>query len=82
MYIVTQNQQTVQCGVLTDSGQNLEDRSVHIDPDLTEVQCEVLTDGRQSVEDIIGHIDTETKDGTLRGTDRHWRDSIREQWAY
>ena len=36
MYIVTQNQQTVQCEVLTDSGQTVEGSSGHSDTEPTD----------------------------------------------
>ena len=64
MDIVIETQQTVQCKVLTDSGQTVEGSSGHSDTEQT-VQCEVLTDSGQSVEGSIGHSDTEPTDGTV-----------------
>jgi len=63
--IVTQNQETVQCEVLTDSGQIVETSSGHSDTEEQTVQCVVLRDNGQRVEDSSGHSDTEPTDGTL-----------------
>jgi len=56
---MTQNQQAVQCEVLTDSGQTVEDSSGHSDTEPKTVQCDVLTDSGQILEDCSGQSDTE-----------------------
>ena len=65
MDIVTQNQQTVKCEVLTDSRQTVEDSSGYSDTEPTEVKCEVLTDTGQNKEDSSGYSDTEPTDGKV-----------------
>ena len=60
MDLVKQNQQLVQCEVLTDSGQTVQSEV------LTDSgQCEVLTDSGQTVEDNSGHSDTEPTGDTV-----------------
>jgi len=44
---VTKNQETVQCVVLSNNGQNVEHSSVHSDTEPRAEQCEVLTDIRR-----------------------------------
>ena len=65
MGIVTQNQQTVHCEVLTDSGQTVEDIGGHSGTELTEGHCEVLTDSGQTVEDSSGHSGTEPTESAV-----------------
>jgi hypothetical protein len=45
------------------------------------VQCEELTDSGQKVEHSSGHSDPESRDGTVRDTDRQWTDCRRQQWT-
>jgi hypothetical protein len=59
--IVTQNQQTVRCEVLTDSGQTVEGSSERSDTEPETVQCEVLTENGQTLEESNVHIETEPK---------------------
>ena len=65
MDIVTKNQQTVKCEVLTDSGQTVEDSRGIVTQNQRAVQCEVLTDSGKTVEDSSRHSDTEPTDGTV-----------------
>ena len=62
---MTQNQQTVQCEVLTDSGHSVEGNGGHSETELQAGLCEVLTDIGQTVEGNSGHSDTEPTDGTV-----------------
>jgi hypothetical protein len=62
--IVTQNQHRVECEVLTDIRQTVEDSSGYSDTETT-VQGEVLTHRGHNVEDSIGRCDTEPTDGKL-----------------
>jgi len=63
--IETQNQQTVECEILTDSGQTLEDSIGQSDKNQQTVEGNVLTDIRLSVEDNFGHSDTEPTNSTV-----------------
>ena len=65
MDIVTQNQQTVQCEVLTDNEQTLERALNIVTQNQQSVQCEVLTDNGHTTEDSSGLSDTEPTDCTL-----------------
>ena len=62
---VTQNKQRIQCEVLTESGQTVEDSIGHSDTDKQTVRCEVLTDSGQNVEGSSGHSDTEPTEDTV-----------------
>ena len=66
---MTQNQQTVQCEVLTDIWQTVEGSSRHSDTERTDGTVRG-TDSGQTVEGSSGHSDTEPTDGTLLNTDR------------
>jgi hypothetical protein len=63
--IVTYNQQTLQCKVLTDSEQTVEDRMDIVTHNQQTVQCVVLTDSRQNVEEYSGHSDVEPTDSPV-----------------
>jgi len=63
--MATQNQQTVQCEVLTDSGQTVYRAVGIVKQNQQMVHCEVVTGSRQTVEDSSGHSDTDPTDGTL-----------------
>ena len=65
MDILIQKQQTVQCEVLRDSGQTVEDSRNTVTQNQQTVQCEELGDRGQTVEGSSGHSDTETTDGTV-----------------
>ena len=45
------------------------------------VQFEVLTDIGQTVEATCGHSDTDPTGCKLCGTDSHWTNCRRQQWA-
>ena len=62
---VTQTQQTVQCGLLTDSGQSVEGSNGHSDTEPSDGTVGVLTDSGQTVEDSSRHSDTEPTDGIV-----------------
>jgi hypothetical protein len=62
---LTQNHQTVQCEVRTDSGLTVEEEVFIVTQNQQTVQCEVLTDSGQTVEGSSGHSDTEPIDGTV-----------------
>ena len=80
MDILTQNQQTVQCEVLTDSGQTLEDSSGHSDTEPTHGTILCMTESGQTLQDCSEYSNTEQADGTVSGTDRKWTDIRRQQW--
>jgi len=79
--IVTHNQQAVQCEVLTDSGQTVEDSSGPSDTEPKTVQCDVLTESGQILEDSSGHSDPDPTGCKLCGTDRHWTKCRRQHWT-
>ena len=62
---VTQTQQKVQCGLLTDSGQSAEGSNGHSDTEPSDDTVGVLTDSGQTVEDSSRNSDTEPTDGTM-----------------
>jgi hypothetical protein len=66
--IVTQNQQTVLCVVLTYSGQTVEDNSGHSDTESKDGTLCSTADIGKAVEDSCGHSDTDPNDGALCGT--------------
>jgi len=88
MDIVTHKQKMVQCEVLTENGQNVEDNSrqnvqkivIHGDTEPTELNCEVLTDIGKNVQDSNGHSDTEPTDSKVWSTERQWTDCRKQQW--
>ena len=51
----------MQCGLLTDSGQSVEDACEHIDTKLIHVPCEVLADNRQNLDINSGYSDKELR---------------------
>ena len=57
--------QQMECEVLTDSGQTVEDDSGYSNTEPKDPQCKVLTESGQTVEDSIGHSDIEATDGTV-----------------
>ena len=65
MDIVTQKQQTVQCKVLTESGQAVNLAVDIVTQKKQTIDCEVLTDSEHNIEDSIGHSDTESSDGLV-----------------
>jgi hypothetical protein len=65
MDLVTQNQQTLDCELLTDSGQTVEDSNGHSDAEPTDGTWCGTTDFGQIVEKNNGHSVTETTDCTL-----------------
>jgi len=71
-----QDQQTVHCEVMPDSGQTVKHSSVHSD---TEPRGLTVwgTDSEQTVEHSSGHSDTEPTNGRVWGTDRQWTDCRR-----
>jgi hypothetical protein len=82
VHIVTQNQQTVQCEIPTDSRITVETEVDIVTQNQQMVQSELLRDSGKTVEDSSGHIDTETTEGTVCFTDRHWTDYRRKQCTY
>jgi len=62
---VTQKEQMVQCGVLTDVGQNLEESSGYSDTEPADEYCKVLKDNGETVEGSSGHSDTEPTDSSM-----------------
>jgi hypothetical protein len=62
---VTQNQQTVEREVLTDSGQNVEDSSGYSDTEPTDGTVWGTDNFGQILEDCSGHSDTEPTDGAV-----------------
>ena len=65
MDIVTQNQETLQCEVLTENVQTVKKSSGHSVTEPKTVQCEVLTDSGKTLEDSNGQRVTETTDGIM-----------------
>jgi len=55
----------VQCGVLTDVGQNLEESSGYSDTEPADEYCKVLKDNGETVEGSSGHSDTEPTDSSM-----------------
>ena len=62
--IVTQNQLTVQCEILRNNGQVLEDSSEHSDTEPIDLTVS-STGSEQNVQYRFGYSDTEPTDGTF-----------------
>jgi hypothetical protein len=62
---LTENHQTVQCEVRTDSGLTVEEEVFIVTQNQQTVQCEVLTDSGQNVVDSSGHSLTEPTGGRV-----------------
>jgi len=69
----TQNKLTLQCEVLTDSGDTVEDSNGHNDTEATDGTMRGTERQRRDFEDSSGHSDTEPTGVTVCGTDRQWR---------
>jgi len=55
----------MQCQVLTDSGQTIENSSGHSDTEQQTIRCELLTDRGEGAEGSSGHSDTEPTEGRM-----------------
>jgi hypothetical protein len=72
---------SLQCELLTDIGQNIEDSNAHSGTEQIDVQCEILRGNGQNIEVSIVHCDTEQRDSIVCGSDTQWREFRIQQWA-